>query len=420
MERSDVFRKVSLERLASPEQLDQLFRVVPPRSWIALSGFGLIIIALISWGFTGAVPTKVSGSGVLIRTGGVSMIAAPGSGRVVDIAVRPGEVVEAGQVVARIRQPELEERLQVAEARLIELKTKRDQEESFDKNDIQLRLDHFRQRRETVQRVVDADRERVVWLQKKITARRDLLDDGLITRQQLINTREQLQAVEQGIERQRAELQQIEIEQQSLMSQNERSETSRSFEINAQQRIVTQIQEELRRKGRVISTDKGRAIEIRTEPGALVRKGESVLSFSRIGRSVKNLEAVVYVSAQDGKKVRPGMTIQLAPSIVEPEEYGRMVGVVTYVSDYPATTEGMMHLLGNQQLVQTMSSQGAPYEVHADILPSSDTQSGYEWTSSGGPPLEIQSGTLCQSLVTTEERRPIELMLPTLKYVLGV
>lgn len=420
MKRSDIFRKVSLERLASPEQLDQLFRVVPPRSWIALSGFGLIIVALITWGFTGAVPTKVSGNGVLIQTGGVSMVTASGSGRVMDIAVRPGEVVEAGQVVARIRQPELEERLQVAEARLIELKTKRDQEESFDKNEIQLRLDHFRQRRETVQSAVKASRERATWLREKIADRRDLLEDGLITRQQLINTREQLQSVEQGIEQRLAELQQIEIEQQTLMSQNERSETSRSFGINAQQRIVTQIQEELRRKGRVVSDDKGRAIEIRTEPGDVVRKGQPILSFSRIGRNIKSLEAVVYVSAQDGKKVRPGMTIQLAPSIVEPEEFGRMVGVVTYVSDYPATTEGMTHLLGNQQLVQTLSSQGAPYEVHADILPSSETQSGYQWTSSGGPPLEIQSGTLCQSLVTTEERRPIELMLPTLKYVLGV
>lgn len=419
MKKSHVFRQVSIERLSSPEQLDQLLQVVHPRGWVALGGFGMMIVSLIFWGFTGSIPTNVAGSGVLIRTGGISKVTATGSGRVVDVAVRAGEVIEAGQVVARIQHPELEERLRQAEAELEELQKQRDQEETFSSARIQLELDNLSKRRETLERTIAADREQVDWLRDKIVDREDLLEEGLITRQQLLNTRQQLQQTEQKIEQSQSELQQIEIDRQRIMSDNERAETTRTFDINAQQRVVRRLQDELRRKSRVRSSDKGRAIEVRVKPGDLIAKGEPILSFSRVGRDVQTLEAVVYVTARDGKKVQPGMAIQISPATVEAEEYGRMLGMVTYVSDYPATSDGMMQLLGNQQLVQTLSSQGAPYEVHADVMPAPDTPSGYKWTSSGGPPTKIQTGTICQSKITVTERRPVELVMPTVRRLLG-
>lgn len=419
MKNSDVFRKVSIERLSSPEQLDQLLQVVGPRSWMALGGFGLIILALVTWGVTGIVPTKVAGSGVLIRTGGVSNVVAVGSGRVVDIAIQPGEIFEAGQVVARIQLPDLEKQLRIAEARLEELKAQRDQEESLASAEARLRLTHLRKRRIAVQQRIEASREHVDWLQEKLVARQELVAEGLVTRQHLIDTRQQLRAAEQDIEQGQAELQQIEIERQTLSSEEKRRTTTRTFEINQQQRVVHQLRDEIRRKTRVISPNKGRAIELQVEPEELIAEGESILSFSRIGRDVKNLEAAVYVTARDGKKVSPGMTIQISPATVEPEKYGRMIGVVTYVSDYPATVDGMMQLLENEQLVGALSVDGAPYEVHADILPALDTESGYRWTSSKGPPTEIQTGTICDAEITVSTRRPVELVLPVFRQTTG-
>ena len=46
---SNIFRKVSLERLASPEQLDQLMRVTDARGWVALAGLGLILLTAVGW-----------------------------------------------------------------------------------------------------------------------------------------------------------------------------------------------------------------------------------------------------------------------------------------------------------------------------------------------------------------------------------
>lgn len=61
-----IFRKESLERLSSPERLDQLMQVVKPRDWLALGTLGLLIVLALIWSFLGRIPVTVSGRGVLI------------------------------------------------------------------------------------------------------------------------------------------------------------------------------------------------------------------------------------------------------------------------------------------------------------------------------------------------------------------
>lgn len=56
---NDVFRKVSVERLSSPEQLDTLMRVTSPKGWLALAALGLLLISAIAWGFGGTLSTKI-------------------------------------------------------------------------------------------------------------------------------------------------------------------------------------------------------------------------------------------------------------------------------------------------------------------------------------------------------------------------
>ena len=65
-----IFRKVSLERLSSPEQLDQLMQVTDPRGWLILSSFTAILVTAVTWGVFGSLPQTVAGMGKS-PTGGV-------------------------------------------------------------------------------------------------------------------------------------------------------------------------------------------------------------------------------------------------------------------------------------------------------------------------------------------------------------
>ena len=59
--RRDLFRKVALDKLSSPEQLDQLITLTTPRAWFALIAIGGILVTAILWGVFGSIPTKDEG-----------------------------------------------------------------------------------------------------------------------------------------------------------------------------------------------------------------------------------------------------------------------------------------------------------------------------------------------------------------------
>jgi hypothetical protein len=99
-----LFRRVALERLSSPERLDELMEVTTPRTWLALIGLGAVILAAIVWGLHGSVPTLVKGQGILIRDGSLQSVDAPAAGELRDLLVSVGDEVQQEQVIGRIVQ----------------------------------------------------------------------------------------------------------------------------------------------------------------------------------------------------------------------------------------------------------------------------------------------------------------------------
>ena len=61
-----LFRQEALERLSSPERLDQLMQIVSPRSWLPLGAAGLIVGVALLWSFLGRIPIHSVGEGILV------------------------------------------------------------------------------------------------------------------------------------------------------------------------------------------------------------------------------------------------------------------------------------------------------------------------------------------------------------------
>jgi predicted Zn-dependent protease len=52
----------------------------------------------------------------------------------------------------------------------------------------------------------------------------------------------------------------------------------------------------------------------------MTEQRKPILSLELTGDDFKNLESVIYVAAADGKKVKPGMDVQVSPTTVRAEE----------------------------------------------------------------------------------------------------
>jgi multidrug efflux pump subunit AcrA (membrane-fusion protein) len=104
--RRSIFRQVALERLSSPEQLDQLMPVTRPRGWLALLALVGLIVTVLAWSFSDTIPTQVLGRGILIRGGQLAPVVAPSAGQVTEILAHPGDTVAQGQTLALIASAE--------------------------------------------------------------------------------------------------------------------------------------------------------------------------------------------------------------------------------------------------------------------------------------------------------------------------
>ena len=85
---SSIFRKESLDRLSSPDQLDQLVRVTSPTGWLAISGCILLIVMAIVWSIKGELQNNVLGNCILMKSGGVKEITFSSGGRLTDLPLR--------------------------------------------------------------------------------------------------------------------------------------------------------------------------------------------------------------------------------------------------------------------------------------------------------------------------------------------
>ena len=64
MQTESIFRRESLDRVASPEKLNDYIRVSSPGVWLLLGALIVIVACLAVWGFTGTLPVTLTLSGV--------------------------------------------------------------------------------------------------------------------------------------------------------------------------------------------------------------------------------------------------------------------------------------------------------------------------------------------------------------------
>lgn len=418
--RQAVFRQEAVQRAFSPDQLDLVLTATDRRGWMVLVALGLLLLAAVGWGVGGRITNKVSGRGILVRSGGVLEVVSPAGGRVTDIAVQPGDSVTEGQVVARLVQPELLDALHAARLRLEAARERASVGDRVVRERLALeRVATERERTRIAERLASAG-ERVTLLRERVVAQQRLVERGLVTQASLLTTRQQLDQAQSEARQASTEMAQLEARELEVRSRAATEARDARVTLAEATAELARIERELAEKSRVVSPYTGRILEITTEQGRVVSAGEPVLSLDLTGGAVQELVAVAFVSAEHGKTIRPGMRIHVAPRTVRQEEHGMMLGTVTYVSDYPATERGMMRVLKNPQLVADLAGEGAPYEVHASLIPDPATVSRYRWSSSAGPDLRIESGTLAEALITVREQRPAELVVPALRRWVGL
>ncbi|MGE4267215.1 MAG: NHLP bacteriocin system secretion protein [Deferribacterales bacterium] len=417
---SEIFRRKSLEKLASPDKLDELMLVTDAKGWLALLALGLIIALAVFWGFFSTIPEKVDGLGIFLRPEGLADVIAPSTGQVKDIYVSTGDIIKKGYPVARINQMELLAEIKDLRSVINDLKFNLENLKKAETQSVSMKQSMSTQRKVAIHEKVLNLRKQEAWLKQKIENQKKLYDDGLITWQTLIDSQSNLDSVRQQISDAESSRSQDEMELHERFGQKDKQVEDLNTQIAQKERELEKQLLALDNSSKIISPYNGRIVELNVDRDSMVSKGSPIARIEISDDSIKNLEAVMYFPPMQGKKVKPGMRVNISPSTVKQEEYGFIVGIVTFVSEFPVSSSAMESTLHNDSLAQNFTQSGAPVEIRADLIPDPSTPSGFKWSSRKGPDITIETGTLCTASVAVSEQKPINLVVPLFKkYVLG-
>jgi HlyD family secretion protein len=412
------FREIALERAASPEQLDHFVTITRPLDWILAVVLFITLGTAVAWGFLGRLPTRAQAEGILVSSGGRVVDAVSGaSGRLASVEVAVGDHVTQGQLIARVNQTDIEQRYQSA----VEVHREREGEHETLKAkaaaEIALKTQNFVKLEEAFNQIIKATDQRIEYLSSDLANLEGLYAKGYATRRTVEDRRRELTDAQQRKEDTQNEILKLKEQKTDLETQRQRDIDESQFRLNDARRQMDELKGQLGRDTEVVSPIDGRVLEIKVSSGSVLNIGTPVIVVESEGAT---LDAILYVSADRGKSVKPGMEVRLEPSTVKREEFGTMVGSVESISEFPITPQGMTAVLHNDTLVSRFSKDGAPYAAVVRLKRDEGTVTGYRWAVGQGPALRLTSGTLTKAEITTRVRRPVELIVPMLRKLSGI
>ncbi|MDR3437887.1 NHLP bacteriocin system secretion protein [Telmatospirillum sp.] len=423
-----IFRQSSLDHLSTPERLDQVMRVTSPASWLALLVVAGLVVGAIVWSFFGAVPVKIASRGILISPGGVLDVISSSQGRVTQFLVQPGDWVDSGTVVAYVAQPDIGNQLEVATAEAADAQSQYNKILEFQERDVALQKSYLKQKREVLTQQEGFLNDRLKWLREREAIETELNAKGLLERKRVVDTKIDVNATREEYAQAENDLKHLDLEESTLAIAKEKERIDQQLKIADLQRKVETLKDKLKRNEELICPYSGTIVEFKVNAGEVVESGRALFSLlpqtrrndaagTAVVRHAGDLVAKLYVRPDDGKKIRPGMKAQIAPSTVKREEYGFIEGTVTSVATIPSTEEGMLRTLKNRQLVQELSGGGAPFEVSVELALDPTSNNGFKWSSSAGPDTDINPGTLAEGKITVREIHLIGLLDPALDHL---
>jgi HlyD family secretion protein len=361
------------------------------------------------------VPTKIQASGILIHSGGLADVVAVSSGQVTSLEVDAGDFVHKGQVIAHLAQRELQDQIAGLQTQLAELKAGFAHNRAQGSRDVQMRSALSSQEQSTLKSSIAATEQKKRDLEERLASQQRLYEKGLVTKDALQTTQQAMRSAESTMAGMRADIQRAASERFSAESQTDAQLQEGTLRMNETVRQIKLLEQRLEQDSRVVSTHEGRVVELRAMVGDMLEPGLPIISLER-SSDAGGLEALLYVDSRQGKLIKPGMEVQISPSIVRRERFGVALGQVRAVEDFPSTRRGMLRVLHNEQLVDAFLGEtaGAPIAVRASLRIDPATPSGYRWSSRKGPNLKLTSGTRCSAALTVSRQRPIALVFPIL------
>jgi len=394
-------------RATESDQKD-LMQVTSFQGWVSLAAVGGALVAVIIWSLVGSIPERIEGQGIVVRGGGLRQIRASGGGTLTKLTLKIADNVADGQMVGEITQvgtsEDIKSKRQAYEQAQREYEISKAEEDASTAG-LRAQISGAEADKRSTQLLLQKSRDEYNRLKES-------LDKGLVTPKRVEQAQRDAAGFESQINGKDAQIATLNAQIRQVQQR-----------LRAKEDAVAKARREFERVGNVSnslaqvqSTVVGRVVEVKKRVGDLVQDGDVVATVEPPGAGI---EPIVYINSGNGKRIKPGMEAQVSPLTVRKEDYGFMKAKIGVVGEYPVTQEAVKAVTGNDQQVQELLAQGTKIEIHAVLQADPKAPSGYAWSTSGGPPFQIDGGTRVTVAVVVARKPPISYVLPIFKGTTG-
>ncbi len=401
---NEMYRKGAVDKMVSAEELDQAPQAIMFQGWLLVILCVVLLVGCAVFSFVVEVPVSVQAPGIIWTPQGVRELGVNTNGVIKNILVVSGDEIKKGDVIAIVDQTDLQ----------LEYSSLVDEQKSIqnyivhlkklNSQDVRLRKKYS----QTFNSILDESNERLRVKEKRLSGREKelqlLRDKGHIEEErfnqlidQLNETRERISSIKRDQSSQVREdmLSNLQI-QKELLAQNRQAE-----QVNQQ---LSTLEKKILDKGEVIAPFSGTIIQLAVDVGTYLSPGQPVVTIEP-EEAAENLQGLVYAAFQDGTKMRQGMEVEIELSAYSKEKYGVIHGVIEKIAQLPSSTEGMMRALKNDQLVQYLAGDGAPFEITISLQKDWADKSGYAWSARSSEVRMISNGMMCSAKVITRYKK---------------
>ena len=415
------FRDQAQQQTASTDSFKTPVAVVDLsiiRMTIALATFVLLVTIWAAWT---KVPIQIAGTGVIVTKGQpLSLpVEASNSGQVVSVMVSNGQPINAGDMIAKLSQPLLQAQLDQAKVQLQETLDKREQTLANLNAEQRINQQSRTDKRNALEKAIFDLQSRLPYLREQEKQLAALANKGLVSRDQATNAAIKRQTADEDLSQQQAQLKQLEVDAVNEQDNRQQRLLSLDQSIEQARENLSIRQTELDNNIDIIAEQAGVIDEINVIRGDWVGTGQRIAIISPRGELNSSqhlaLSALIYVPIDKGKQLSAGMPALLEVSSILKGSFGKVKATVTEVSDLAIAEDTLSLRLNNPSLEKKILAEGAPFEVIVDLDIDPNEISGYAWTQTPGPKIELTAGTFIEASITEQYKSLLSLVIPQLK-----
>ncbi|KTD02347.1 coiled-coil protein [Legionella geestiana] len=414
MKETDAYRKEAIEQLHHKDEYQEAIKILRPVAWLYPFTFLILFLSGILWVLFGTITTQVAGEGVLLAKDAeiISVMSPEEGGYVEKMYVTPGEKITKGHLLASLKSPVINQKIDALERELKKEKEKLSTLENLAKNEISDREKETEYSRNKLQNILTTMESKKTHLSTLLVVQEAAFKKGIISLLDVSQTRiNYLDTIE--------DITNTENDINDLKKNLSDYIESWKVKIRDQENKVMQAEFSLRRlQGRsaieknILSPTDGIIYSNYANTGDYLAKNHKITD---IITASNTLEVLAFVPARYGKKLAPGMPAKVFPKHIDALKYGGLMGKVYFVSEMPVSKKSIENHLENPEFVQLFLQQGPVFEVRIKLEKKPANPSGYRWTTSQGPAAKITIGAVADVHIIVKKQTPISVIIPVAK-----